>query len=41
VRLSVVSQAGKEATIGILNEGNFFGEGALAARLYACCPQLP
>jgi len=32
VRLSVVSQAGKEATIGILNEGNFFGEGALAGQ---------
>jgi len=33
VRLTVVSQAGKEATIGILNEGNFFGEGALAGQL--------
>jgi len=32
VRLSVVSQAGKEATIGILNERNFFGEGALAGQ---------
>src|ERR1700756_5073678 len=27
VRLTVVSKGGKEATIGILNEGNFFGEG--------------
>jgi hypothetical protein len=30
VRLSVVSKPGKEATIGILNEGDFFGEGCLA-----------
>jgi CRP/FNR family transcriptional regulator, cyclic AMP receptor protein len=33
VRLSVVSKAGKEATIGILNEGSFFGEGALAGQV--------
>jgi CRP/FNR family cyclic AMP-dependent transcriptional regulator len=33
VRLTVVSQAGKEATIGLVNEGNFFGEGALAGQL--------
>jgi CRP/FNR family cyclic AMP-dependent transcriptional regulator len=33
VRLAVVSHTGKEATIGILNEGNFFGEGALAGQL--------
>jgi CRP/FNR family transcriptional regulator, cyclic AMP receptor protein len=32
VRLTVVSKAGKEATIGILNEGNFFGEGSLAGQ---------
>jgi len=32
VRLSVVSKAGKEATIGILGERNFFGEGALAGQ---------
>src|SRR3984885_11022668 len=32
VRLSVVSNAGKEATIGILGEGNFFGEGSLAGQ---------
>jgi CRP/FNR family transcriptional regulator, cyclic AMP receptor protein len=32
VRLSVVSTTGKEATIGILNEGNFFGEGSLAGQ---------
>src|ERR1017187_4625501 len=29
VRLTVVSQAGKEATIAIVSEGNFFGEGSL------------
>ncbi|GAC1510721.1 MAG: Crp/Fnr family transcriptional regulator [Terriglobales bacterium] len=30
VRLTVVSKNGKEATIGILNPGDFFGEGGLA-----------
>jgi CRP/FNR family cyclic AMP-dependent transcriptional regulator len=30
VQLSVVSEAGKEATLGILSEGDFFGEGGLA-----------
>ncbi len=29
VRLTVVSKIGKEATLGILNEGEFFGEGGL------------
>jgi CRP-like cAMP-binding protein len=33
VRLTVVSKAGKEATIGILKEGDFFGEGALAGQM--------
>ncbi len=33
VRLTVVSKIGKEATIGILNQGTFFGEGALAGQL--------
>jgi CRP-like cAMP-binding protein len=33
VRLTVVSKSGKEATIGILGEENFFGEGALAGQL--------
>ena len=33
VRLTVVSKGGKEATIGIVNERNFFGEGALAGQL--------
>jgi CRP/FNR family cyclic AMP-dependent transcriptional regulator len=33
VRLTVVSKTGKEATIGILGEGDFFGEGALAGQI--------
>jgi len=33
VRLTVVSKAGKEATIAILTEGSFFGEGALAGQM--------
>jgi CRP/FNR family transcriptional regulator, cyclic AMP receptor protein len=33
VRLTVVSQGGREATIGILTEGSFFGEGALAGQV--------
>jgi CRP/FNR family cyclic AMP-dependent transcriptional regulator len=32
VTLTVVSQIGKEATLGILNEGDFFGEGGLAGQ---------
>jgi CRP/FNR family cyclic AMP-dependent transcriptional regulator len=32
VRLSVVSKIGKEATLAILNEGDFFGEGGLAGQ---------
>src|ERR1700693_933467 len=32
VRLSVVSTTGREATIGILNEKDFFGECALAGQ---------
>ena len=32
VRLTVVSKIGKEATIGILNPGDFFGEGCLAGQ---------
>jgi CRP/FNR family transcriptional regulator, cyclic AMP receptor protein len=32
VRLTVVSNDGKEATIGILGDGDFFGEGALAGQ---------
>jgi CRP/FNR family cyclic AMP-dependent transcriptional regulator len=34
VRLTVVSKAGKEAIIGILNEGDFFGEGCLTGQLF-------
>jgi CRP/FNR family transcriptional regulator, cyclic AMP receptor protein len=33
VKLTVVSKIGKEATIGILNEGDFFGEGCLTGQL--------
>src|SRR5579864_5883816 len=33
VKLTVVSENGKEATVGILNVGDFFGEGALAGQL--------
>jgi CRP/FNR family cyclic AMP-dependent transcriptional regulator len=32
IRLSVVSEGGKEATLGILDEGDFFGEGGLAGQ---------
>jgi CRP-like cAMP-binding protein len=32
VRLTVVSKTGKEATLGILREGDFFGEGGLAGQ---------
>jgi CRP-like cAMP-binding protein len=34
VRLTVVSKIGKEATLGILNEGEFFGEGGLAGQSF-------
>jgi CRP/FNR family cyclic AMP-dependent transcriptional regulator len=33
VKLTVVSKTGKEATIGILSDGDFFGEGGLAGQL--------
>jgi CRP/FNR family cyclic AMP-dependent transcriptional regulator len=33
VRLTVVSQAGKEATIALVSERNFFGEGSLAGQV--------
>ena len=32
VQLTVVSKIGKEATLGILSEGEFFGEGSLAGQ---------
>jgi CRP/FNR family transcriptional regulator, cyclic AMP receptor protein len=37
VKLTVVSKIGKEATIGILNEGDFFGEGCLTGQLLRMC----
>src|ERR1700685_751228 len=37
VRLTVVSKIGKEATIGILNEGDFFGEGCLTGQTLRLC----
>ena len=37
VRLSVVSKSGKEATIGVLNERDFFGEGCLAGQPLRVC----
>ena len=33
VRLTVVSKSGKEATIGIVSQGTFFGEGSLAGQI--------
>src|ERR1700741_294138 len=33
VRLTVVSKIGKEATIAIVNQGNFFGEGSMGGVL--------
>ena len=32
IKLTVVSKTGKEATIGILSDGSFFGEGGLAGQ---------
>src|SRR6202048_3921595 len=37
VKLTVVSQIGREATIGILNEGDFFGEGCLTGQPLRLC----
>ena len=37
VRLAAVSKSGKEATIGILNEGDFFGEGCLTGQPLRLC----
>jgi CRP/FNR family cyclic AMP-dependent transcriptional regulator len=37
VQLSVVSEAGKEATLGILSDGDFFGEGGLGDQLMRMC----
>jgi CRP-like cAMP-binding protein len=37
VKHTVVSQIGKEATIGILNKGDFFGEGCLTGQPLRMC----
>src|SRR5437870_11877646 len=37
VKLTVVSKIGKEATIGVLNEGAFFGEGCLTGQPLRMC----
>jgi CRP/FNR family cyclic AMP-dependent transcriptional regulator len=37
VRVSVASESGKEATIGVLNEGDFFGEGCLTGQPLRMC----
>jgi CRP-like cAMP-binding protein len=37
VKLTVVSKTGKEATIGILNKGDFFGEGCLTGQPLRLC----
>jgi CRP/FNR family transcriptional regulator, cyclic AMP receptor protein len=37
VKLTVVSNSGQEATIGILNEGAFFGEGCLTGQHFRLC----
>jgi len=34
VKLTVVSKTGREATIGVLKEGDFFGEGSLAGQAF-------
>src|SRR5580693_5823052 len=37
IKLTVVSKTGKEATIGILNESDFFGEGCLTGQPLRLC----
>ena len=37
IKLTVVSKTGKETTIGILNDGDFFGEGCLAGQPLRMC----
>jgi CRP-like cAMP-binding protein len=39
VKLAVVSKTGKEATIGILSDKSFFGEGSLAGQAFAWARQ--
>src|SRR5438309_11397917 len=36
IKLSVVAKTDREATIGLLSDGSFFGEGALAGQSFAC-----
>jgi CRP-like cAMP-binding protein len=37
VKLTVLSETGKDATIGILNEGDFFGEACLKGQPFRLC----
>src|ERR1700677_3934419 len=37
IKLTVLSSKGKEATIGVLNEGDFFGEGCLTGQPLRMC----
>src|ERR1700731_528153 len=37
IKLTVLAKNGKEATIGILSEGDFFGEGCLVAQPLRMC----
>src|ERR1700682_2057246 len=37
VKLTVVSKIGKKATIGVLNQGDFFGEGCLTGQPLRLC----
>jgi CRP/FNR family cyclic AMP-dependent transcriptional regulator len=37
VKLTVVGKSGKEATIGMLQEGDFFGEGCLRGQRFRMC----
>ena len=37
VKLTVLATSGKEATIGILNQGDFFGEGCLTRQRLRLC----
>ena len=37
VKLTVLSKSGKEAAIGILSEGDFFGEGCLTGQAFRMC----
>ena len=40
VKLTVVSSRGKEAVIGVLEAGSFFGEAAWPANSFACPPRV-